>query len=665
MRQELEDAARAWEATARGRRRLCALRAVCDTYIPSVRPPRGAGEMGGFWVRTASDLRTEYAAAGWISTRLAPVDRDGLLQLLDLLALTGFHRLPLAIRSRLVTAPPVGSELARGFRGLRELAFGMYYSVPSNGSNPNWPVLGYPGPPDVQPPAAAPRIAPYRPETDDVRLRADVCIVGSGSGGSVVAATLAEAGLEVVILEAGGHFEEHNYPADEAFAYNALYWRGGWKTIDDRTLILAAGATLGGGSVVNWTNCVQPPDRLRREWAEHGLKDVETAAFDEHLAAIRARITVNADCSQRNGPNERLVQGAEALGWDWTCADRNADAATYDFASSGAMGYGDRSGSKQSALVTFLADAAGAGATVLTNTSARRIRVAAGRTQGVEAVMRTGGAQTRVTVDAPTVVVAGGALETPALLLRSGLGGPAVGHHLHVHPTIGLSGIYAEPQDPWFGAPHTAIVKEFAALSEGYGFLIEGIPYGPGFTAAGLSPYGGRTHKVLMARSRHTATMIGLVRDRGSGRVTLDDAGEPFVSYPLDDPLDQLHQRAAFEAMAKVHEAAGARFIVDAVVGDLRLWRAGTSLRRFVDESCEVPFRLPDRLAGTAHQMGTARMGTDPQISVADPEGRLHDTTGVWIGDTSAFPTASGVNPMVTCMALARRTAHAILADVG
>ena len=666
MRAALEAAAAAWTGSARGRRRLRALRAVCDTFVPSVRAPGNADAAGGFWVRRASDLRTEYAAAGWIETKLPPADRDGIVQLLDLLGATGFHRLPAAARSRLIAAAPRESEVARGFRGLRELTLGMYYSVPlEDGTNPNWTMLGYPGPPEVQPPAQVPRITPHQPDGDEATLDADVCIVGSGSGGGVLAATLAQAGLDVVVLEAGGHYEEHNYPADEVFAYDELYWRNGWKTSDDGNVLIGAGATLGGGSTVNWTNCVQPPDRLREEWAEHGLKDLVTTAFDEHLAAVSERISSNADCSQRNGPNERMVSGADALGWSSTCADRNSEAATYTFESAGFMGYGDRSGSKQSTAATFLPDAAAAGARILVDTSARRILTRNGRATGVEAVRRTGQRLQRITVNAPTVVVAGGALETPALLLRSQLGGPAVGSNLHIHPTIGMGGIYGDAQDPWLGAPHTAIITEFADMAEGYGFLIESMPWGPAFNSVALPVAGGRTHKVLLSQARRMAMFIGLVRDRGSGRVTLDDAGEPFVEYQITDQLDELHVRAALEALAKLHQAAGARIVFDSAIDNPVMWRRGEPLDAFVDRSSKIPLRVPHRTVGTAHQMSTARMGTDPRTSVADPEGRLHDVRGVWIGDTSAFPTASGWNPMVTCMALARRTAHAILADVG
>ncbi|MPZ71768.1 MAG: GMC oxidoreductase [Nitriliruptorales bacterium] len=662
----LERAAESWDADPKGRRRMAALRAACDAFVPAVEPPRAAPSFGGFWMRTPSDLGLERLAAGWIDTRMRPADREGLIQLLDLLAVTGFARLPERVRARMLkTAVRGTNDVARGFRGLCELTVGLFYGLPGpGGGNVNWDVLAYPGPPAIDPPADRPRLRPWTPPPGhgDLTLSADVVVVGSGSGGGVVAGVLAQGGLDVVVVESGGHHEEHNFPADELEAYHRMYWRGSWALTDDNTVKVGAGATLGGGSTINWTNWVQPPAWVRREWADHGLTDIDTAKFDEHLRAVSERCSATQDCSDPNGPNERLQDGADALGWSTVCTSRNTDPSTYDPATAGHIGFGDRSGSKQGTLNTYLADAAAHGARLLVNCRVDRITTTGGRAGGVAAEYDDNGTRRRVTVTAPTVVVAAGALETPAVLLRSGIGGPATGRYLRLHPVVVGAGFYGEDQRAWWGAPHSRIVDEFARRDDGYGFLIEGVQYGPGYMAGSLPWNSGRQHKVLMSGLSRAATLIGLVRDRGHGRVTLDDNGDSFVTYPLDDPHTIQRLAEALDATTRLHAAAGARGIVDLTPDKQRVWRRGQDLDRFLAGADAVPFRLPYRLIGSAHQMGSARMGTDPVTSVADPEGRLHDTPGVWIGDTSAFPTPTGANPMLTCMALAHRTAHAILA---
>lgn len=661
MVDELDQAGLTWGQGAAGRRRLAALRALCDTFVPAVRPP-DAAPVDPFWSRVASDLGVERAVAGYIATRLADADRAGLEQLLDLLGRAGFARLPLGARTVAVrTLRRASAEVARGLDALLALTMLFFYARPDDtGTNPNWPVLGYPGPPEL----ARPETRHLRPlalpaGSDHVELDADVCVVGSGSGGAVVAAELAAAGRDVVVLEAGGAAEPPDFPRFELDAYRDLYWRDGLAPTADGTVTVIAGATLGGGSAVNWMNCVTPPEWVREQWARaHGVAGVDGPDFDAHLAAVAERIGATDACSDRNGPNARLMDGARTSGWSWQVVRRNTDPATYDPASAGHVGFGDATGSKQSTIGTFLADAAAAGTRVVAGCHAERVQVEAGRTVGVRGRLADG---RRVDVRAPAVVVAAGALETPALLLRSDLGGPAVGRNLHLHPTPAMAGYYGDEQRAWWGAPQTVIVDEFADLAEGYGFLVECPHYGAGLFSANTPWRSGRDHKVLAARAGHMAPFIAVTRDRGSGSVSIDDAGEPVVTYPLDDDLDRRHLAAGIGAMARLHAAAGARAVVD-LAPARRLWRRGDDLDGFVDRIGRDPFGARGRGLFSAHQMGTARMGPDPATSVTDPEGQLHTAPGVWVGDTSAFPTASGVNPMVTCMALARRTAHALLA---
>lgn len=665
MKESLAAAAATWEGDRKGRRRLATMKALADTFVPAIPQPHNAPAFGGFWPRTGSDYGIDIAGAGWIESRLPSPLREQMIQFVDLLGVSGIAALPVGARDALLRSIRGDHDLARGVAGLAEIFTGLFYGlVDETGRNPNWEVLGYSGPPDITPPPDRPRLHPLRPDSDDeLTLSADVCIVGSGAGGSVIAATLAQAGLDVLVVEAGGHYEEHTFPRDEIPAYQAMYWRGGWTVSDDWRIKIGAGSTLGGGTTVNWSNTVQPPDWVRREWADdHGLKDVDTPAFDDHLEAVKSRISATLQCSDSNGPNARMEEGAEALGWSWTCATRNAHESSYDAETAGHIGFGDRSGSKQSTLGTYLHDAQEAGARILVNTKVARVETAGGRATGISGTYDDGTRSIRVTVKAGTVVVAAGALETPAVLLRSGIGGPAVGQNLRLHPVCSLIGLYDDDQRAWRGAPHTRIVNEFAQSNDGYGFLIEGLQYGPGYFAGGLPWRSGHDHKVIVSGLARASSWIGLVRDFGGGRVTLDDEGESHVTYPFDEPRDLATMHTAHEALARLHEAAGAKAVIDLTAYKRNVWQRGQSIDAFVDRGRTIPFHLPYRVLGSAHQMGSARMGLDPATSVADPEGRLHDTPEVWIGDTSAFPTASGSNPMLTCMALARRTAQAILA---
>lgn len=652
-------------------RRARALRALCDTYIPTVAPPAvEADDPTGFWSRSASDLATDGAVGRYIVEELGDADREGMLQLLDLLAVTGFARMPQAAReSLLLGLRRTSADIADGLDAYRALTMVEYYGRPTDGEwNPNWEQFGYPGPPDIATAPAGTEPASPPSGVEHWQLSADACVIGSGSGGGVVAGELAGRGLHVVVLEAGPHLEDADFPRDELTALRTMYWRGVEATTDGNVTLLA-GATLGGGSTVNWSNCVPPPDHVRGLWAdEHGLKGLDGSDFDGHLSAVLDRISATRDASDPNGPNDRLRSGAEQLGWSWHRAMRNADVELYDPATAGHLGFGDRSGSKQGTLKTYLRDAASAGAAIVTRCRADRITVGSGRATGVEATYEDAdGRRVPVTVRARHVVVACGALETPALLLRSGIGGPAVGRYLRLHPVPNVAGYYPEPTRGWWGAPQTVIVDEHARTWHGHGFLVETPHLHPGLAAAALPWRGGRDHKLVVGRSSNLATFIAVTRERGAGRVTIDDAGEAVVRYPVDDDLDQRVLREALGALVRLHVAAGADAIIDLHPGRPMWSRADGSRDRdveaYIDRITAMPLGKGGLVLFSAHQMGTARMGVDPRTSAADPEGQLHDVAGVWIGDTSAFPTAVGSNPMVTCMALARRTAHAILAS--
>ena len=261
-------------------------------------------------------------------------------------------------------------------------------------------------------------------------------------------------------------------------------------------------------------------------------------------------------------------------------------------------------------------------------------------------------------VTAPHVVVACGALETPALLLRSGIGGPAVGQNLYLHPSAGIFGVYPEDQKAWWGPPQAAVMDEFRDLGDGYGLLVEGSQYYTGVFAFQLSRRDGRQAKEAMSKLGRMSDFLFIIREHTGGQVTVDEQGEAVHTYALTDERDVAAYRKGLRVMAQLHEAAGAEEMWFGTTP--RVWKRGEDVDAWVDELDQVHIGAGGLFMGSAHQMGSARMGTDPATSVAQPTGELHDVAGVWIGDTSAFPTPSGANPMLTCMALAHRTAEHI-----
>jgi choline dehydrogenase-like flavoprotein len=498
----------------------------------------------------------------------------------------------------------------------------------------------------------------------DTALEADVVVVGSGAGGSVIAAELAGRGASVLVVEAGGYFNEADFNQYELWAWQNLYWRGGPTPSADRNVTLQAGSCLGGGTVINWTNSIRTKDWVRREWADgHGLGDVAND-FDRHLDAVCGRLSVSSDCCDLNRPHQAMKRGAEALGWSFIVTNRNADRSSYDPATAGYMGFGDQSGSKQSTLRTFLPDAVAAGAQVVVGQFAERVLVEGGRACGIVARSPVTGAE--LTVHARHVVLAAGALETPGVLLRSGIGGPAVGRYFRLHPCTAISGSYAQDMEAWWGAPHVGLVDEFAPLDDGYGFLIEGVHYTTGLAASAVPWRDAHQHKETIEEFRYSSTLIGLLRDRGddNGHVALDASGMAQPFYSLTDPADRAMTRRALEAQIRIHAAAGAHQIT-ALSDTMPIWHRGEDLETFIAAVQRVPLRAGGMRLFSAHQMGTARMGPDPATSAASPTGELHDTPGVWIGDTSAFPTSSGTNPMITVMALAHRTAEHLAQAAG
>jgi choline dehydrogenase-like flavoprotein len=654
-------------------RQSCTLRTVCNTFVPAIRKP---DDPTGFWRRAASDLGVDREISQGLAGQAGEVSA-AVLGLLDYLSANGFERLDQSRREKYLSEvyqkrPNLAPWLSALEKQTVQLAYGLpasaspdanlvTYGSP-NGQNPMWETLGYPGPVSV--PHNNPKtIRLTTPHGDRFMLDADVCVVGSGAGGAVTAAKLAAQGRRVVVLEAGGYYNSADFHQLELWGYRHLWYRGGATPTANGTVLLLAGSTLGGGTEINWMNCVRTPDVVRSDWARNfGIAGADGPEFDRHLDAVERRISSNSQTAVYNAQNLRMREGCEKLGYKSRQTHVNWRPDRFNPLMAGYTGFGDQTGGKQTARRTYLQDAFDHGARIVANCSVNTIAVENGRARGVDATYSGGGRTTNVRVNAPIVIVAGGSLESPALLLRSGIGGPAVGKNLHLQPGGAIYGVYGERQKGWWGSPMTANCEQFTNIEGEYGFYMEIPAFGPGFVASVIPWKNGLQHKQMMTKVPFISTFIWFLRDRGCGRVSIDSKGQSIATYQLDDELDQRNfRRAAAEAM-RIHHAAGAKEIFVSLAHDQMTWKRPGRLNDFIASVMKQPLTDGRQPMISAHQLSTCRMGVNRSDSVANPDGELHDTRGVWVADASACPTALGANPMITIMALASRTADRIAA---
>jgi choline dehydrogenase-like flavoprotein len=660
---------------------LRTLEAVCEALVPPVTPP-GEPDPHGLYARSARDLDLALLVAEALA-RESMQSRAEIAQLLRLLGSplgglmlagqpTGFAGLSPTAREgalRRMGLSPL-PQLRRGFAALKRLTLFLFYAAPAaDGHNPNWPALGYRPAYPAEARQQTHRAICTLPITRDTVLNADAVVVGSGAGGGVVAAELAAAGLEVVVLEKGGYLHEADFSGQEAEMTPRLYLRRGLLTTHDLGVIVLAGSTLGGGTVVNWSTSLRTEDIVLHEWEQtYGLTGATSDEYRRGFEVVERRLGVNTDDSVPNRNNEALRRGCAALGYEWRAVPRNASGCAQRC---GACGYGCPYGRKQSTLVTFLQDASDQGARTVVDCNVRRVLIERGRAVGVEGWVADAatGTRHRIEVRAPRVVVAAGGVEAPALLLRSGLDNPNIGRHLRLHPVAAVACYYAEPIEPWAGSLQTVLSPHFAHLKDGYGLRIEVAPAHPGMIGLTTPWEGGWDHKRQMTRAAHEAIFIALVRDTGEGRVVLDRGGEPILHY-WPCRLDRYRLTRGMQEMVRIAFAGGAQGAATLHMPRLELRSDGgrpgavtsARLEGYLDAIARagiVPNRMP---LFSAHQMGSCRLGADSRTAVADPYGEVYGVRGLYISDASGFPTASGVNPMISIMALAYRVAQGIKA---
>lgn len=645
------------------------LRALCDAIVPVV--PDEPAQLE-FFLRRGSDL----GLVGVIDAGLAETPPHLVTQFRQLLRLMGSPVVNFLLTGRaqsIATMSPAAAEaylqtwgfsripLKRAaFQALKQLiTFLFYVAHPPGQPNANWPAIGFPGSPAPLPQVPK-RITP-RLITSDTRLDTEICVIGSGAGGSVAAAVLSRAGHQVLLIERGGYYSRSDYTGDEYEMLQRLSLGKGLFATADNSFGLLAATCLGGSTVVNWCTSLRLPPDVLDEWEyQHGIDGLTGQEFRTMLDSVERRLHVTTEESQHNPNNKALLDGAHALGYRIQTIPRNVRGCR----ECGPCAYGCIHGAKQDALVTYVQDAYDAGAQVIVHCRADRIVMRAGAVDGVEAaVVDPGtGRQYRLDIRCKAVVMAGGAIFSPALLLRSGLGNAMVGRGLRLHPVTTGVGLYAHPIEFWAGTPQTVTCTEFMHLAGTHGFMIECAPAHPGLAAMALPWSSGARHKQLMAQLAHAAAFIVLVRDHGAGTVRITARGDPIVRYPLH-PQDAALMLRGLEEIGKLHLAAGAQELMTLHNRGVHVRRdTPNAAGRFADAVRAAGIK-PNALAMfSAHLMGGLPMGADSRRAAVDPTGQLFGVRNLYVADASLFPSAPSVNPMITIMGMAHRVAQRMMA---
>jgi len=639
--------------SARERR---ALEAICDTFAPSGEGWPSASELG---VPDAIARGLEFTARATVRTQF--------LQLLDFWD-SRFHSFfttgrfarfssltPEARECALLSWADSGIQRRRGaFQALRKAIGLLYVMLPAadGGRSPVCDKLGYPGPLGAQRPNARRPLRAIVPDSD-LDMSCDVCVIGSGAGGATAAAVLAKAGCDVIVLEAGSYFDDPDFDGDALRGFERLYSERGNAATANQSVNLLAGECLGGGTVVNYCTSFRTPDDVRAEWAATGVPWFTQDEYTRSLDAVCARLSVNLEHNRVSAREQVLQRGLQSLGWHCAAMPRNVIGCEQGKIC-GYCGFGCAIGAKQSAAKTWLADAQDAGARFYVETRAERVRVHAGIAVGVEARTRSG---QRVTVRCQAVVAACGAIHTAALLLRSGLRNEHIGRHLHLHPVSNISGIFAEEIRPWEGTMQAVYSDQLRFLSGNYGVKLETTALQPAIEAAVLPWREAKHYRSLLEKLPRTVGIGALVRDREGGRVTVDREGQPVSHYALS-PFDRKNLRDGFIGAARILEAAGAELIYSphAKWCAYEPGRRG-SLGSFVHDMDSAGWDAAQLALFSFHIMGTARMGGSSRTSAANPEGQTWEVGNLFVMDGSAFPSASGVNPMISIEAIAHHQA--------
>lgn len=488
----------------------------------------------------------------------------------------------------------------------------------------------------------------FRP-SGPLQLEADVVIIGSGAGGASVADVLTRAGLDVVMLEEGGHV-----PAEAASPLASVAFPQSWRcggftaALGTPPIAYAEGCCVGGGTEINSAIAQRVAPELLDEWARrYAIADFGGEALAPYFE--RAETAVNASLTQGplGAPSDILRRGGEALGWKVSELKRGQR----DCSGANRCSFVCPNKAKQSMAVTLLPAALARGLRLVAHTRVDRLVIRDNTIREVRATgLSAGGHRVPVRVRAGLVLVCAGAIHTPALLLRSGIT-RNVGRTLRLHPTIKVTAQFDDIVDAHAARLPLVAITEFMPEQR-----IGGSVFTPSVFGLSLAEDWAR-RKDLMPDWRRCGSYYAMIRPKGVGAIRpIPFADEPVVSYGLT----REDWKALGEALSRLGQAmfaAGARRVIPSLTGH-EGWSQSAQTREFWDQP--LPRSATNLMS--IHLFSSCPPGENARLAATDSFGRVRGVSNLIVADGSQIPEAPGVNPQMMIMALAFRAAEAALA---
>jgi choline dehydrogenase-like flavoprotein len=503
----------------------------------------------------------------------------------------------------------------------------------------------------------------YRASPDSIIC--DVAIVGSGAGAGITAELLAKAGLSVVIVEEGPLKSSRDFNQKESEAYPSLYQESAARKTSDKAINILQGRCVGGSTTVNWTSSFRTPAGTLSYWQEKfGLKDYNVDSLAPYFQQAESRLSIGPWLTPPNENNDLLRRGASRLGISAAAISRNVKGCW----NIGSCGMGCPTNAKQSMLVTTIPAALDAGAQLLVETRAERLLFANGMVTALECVAvkpnsaQSNYARAATKIIAKHYVLAAGAINSPAVLLRSRASDPhsTLGKRTFLHPVVMSAAIMDGKVEGWTGAPQTIYSDHFLEtqpIDGPIGYKLEAPPLHPVILASSLQGYG-QAQADLLGQFAHTHVLLALMRDgfhtqSVGGSVSIRHDGSPSLAYPLNTFMMDGARRALL-SMMEIQFAAGAQKVlpVHEMAQPYSTW---TQAKTAVEA---LPMEPLLTKVVSAHVMGGCGLSASDKTGVTRPDGVHWQIDNLSIHDGSLFPTSIGANPQLSVYGLVNRLAQ-------